>query len=52
MEQTGELEMAWGEVPRGLYRREWEAKKAEMSRLDYCGWCQQRGAALFVECGR
>lgn len=36
-EQIGEIEVAWGDVPRGLYRRQWEAKKGGMSTLDYCG---------------
>lgn len=36
-EQTGEIEMAWRDVRRGLYRGEWEAKKGEISTLDYCG---------------
>lgn len=38
-EQTGEVETAWGDVPRGLYRREWEASKAARLALDYCGLC-------------
>jgi hypothetical protein len=36
-EQTGDIEMAWRDVPRGLYRGEWDAKKGEINRLDYCG---------------
>jgi hypothetical protein len=48
-EKTGDIEMAWGDVLRGLYRRQCGAKKGGMSTLDYCRWCQQRGAALFVE---
>lgn len=40
--------MAWREVPWGLYRGEWEAKK---SRLDYCGSLSTKRGALFVECG-
>jgi hypothetical protein len=44
--------MAWGDVPRGLYRREWEAKKGGMSTLDYCGWVlSTKRGALFIECG-
>ena len=54
-EQTGDIEMAWRDVPRGLYRGEWDANKGEISTLDYCGSSRchlstKRGA-LFNEWG-